>query len=204
VKKPIQDELTPLALSRQRKYQLRMKRQGRCTVCGKPAARESRSLCLKHLVHVRERQRRQRGLNGHAPKVLAFPPRFKMNGGRSAASGVKTSPVCFTYQTDYLEVTASMPTHGEMSRLGLTTLLQTFLATLTWLCSTNGSSTEGWLTLTLSDKRSLWRVTTSGASDGSSLRLIPVSGEMPAVLRSATGCFGGRNSFPNRQPAAMR
>jgi hypothetical protein len=61
---------------------------------------------------------------------------------------------------------------------------------LTWMCSTNCSSTEGWLTLTMSDKDSLWKVTGS-AGDGSSLRLVPVSGEMPALLRSATGCFVG-------------
>ena len=73
--------------------------------------------------------------------------------------------------------------------LGLTTLLQTFLTTLTWMCSTHGSSMEGWLTLTLADKQSLWKVSRN-AEDSSTLRLIPVSGEMSPVLRGAARCFG--------------
>lgn len=32
----IQDEFTHLNISRQRKYQLRRKRDGLCTICGKP------------------------------------------------------------------------------------------------------------------------------------------------------------------------
>lgn len=77
-----------------------------------------------------------------------------------------------------------------MTRVGLTTLLQTFLTTLTWMCSLNGSSTEGRLRLTLADQRSLWRVARKDG-DSSSLRLIPLSGKMPAALRSATDCFCG-------------
>ena len=203
VSKLIQDELTHLAMSRQRKYQLRMKRQGRCTVCGKPAAQESRSFCLKHLMHVRERRRQKRGFQGLAPNTPGHNPQSQGNGGESATSGVKTPPVRFEYQTEGVEVTASVSGRGEITRPGLTTLLQTFLTTLTWMCSSNCSSTEGWLTLTLSDKRSLWRVARS-AGDSSSLRLIPISGKIPAVLRSATGCFGNPNDLPDRQPAVVR
>ncbi|HWH71444.1 MAG TPA: hypothetical protein VNT26_18860 [Candidatus Sulfotelmatobacter sp.] len=60
MRKPIKDEFTDLPISRQRKYQMRMKRDGRCTECGEPAQLGSR--CLKHLVKARERQRKQRGL----------------------------------------------------------------------------------------------------------------------------------------------
>jgi hypothetical protein len=57
---PIQDEFTYLPISRQRKYQLRKKRDKRCTECGAPAIRGVR--CLKHLVMAREFQRKKRGL----------------------------------------------------------------------------------------------------------------------------------------------
>jgi hypothetical protein len=53
--KPIQDEFTALPLSHQRKYQLRKKRDKRCTICGAPAAQGAR--CVKHLVQAREDQR---------------------------------------------------------------------------------------------------------------------------------------------------
>jgi hypothetical protein len=59
VRKPIQDQFTDLPVSRQRKYQLRMKASGRCSQCGAPATDGSR--CLKHLVEARERQRALRG-----------------------------------------------------------------------------------------------------------------------------------------------
>jgi hypothetical protein len=60
MRKSIRDEFTKLRISRQRKWQLRMERDGRCTECGAPAAGASR--CVKHLVYSRERQRRLRGL----------------------------------------------------------------------------------------------------------------------------------------------
>jgi hypothetical protein len=54
--KEIKDEFTDLPVSRQRKYQLRMARDGRCIICGEP---EVGSLsCLKHLIQNRERARR--------------------------------------------------------------------------------------------------------------------------------------------------
>ena len=56
----IVDEFTDLPISRQRKYQLRMQREKRCTECGEPVSEGSR--CVKHLVKARERQRRKRGL----------------------------------------------------------------------------------------------------------------------------------------------
>ncbi len=59
MKKPIKDEFTHLKVSRQRKYQMRMKRDKRCTKCGEPAAQGS--LCLKHMIQSRERQRKKHG-----------------------------------------------------------------------------------------------------------------------------------------------
>jgi hypothetical protein len=56
----IDDEFKDLPISRQRKYQLRMRREKRCTECGRPAAAGSR--CLKHLVAARERQRQKKNL----------------------------------------------------------------------------------------------------------------------------------------------
>lgn len=70
MRKPIQDEFTDLPISRQRKYQLRMQREGRCTECGEPAAQGSR--CLKHLVKARERQRSKRGLKRRYYNTLSY------------------------------------------------------------------------------------------------------------------------------------
>jgi hypothetical protein len=66
----ILDEFTRLPISRQRKYQLRMKRDKRCTECGEPAAKGSR--CLKHLVNARERQREKRGLKRRYYGTLSY------------------------------------------------------------------------------------------------------------------------------------
>jgi hypothetical protein len=60
MKPAIIDEFTKLKISRQRKYQLRMQRDKRCTECGKPAVRGSK--CLKHLVRAREWERKKLGL----------------------------------------------------------------------------------------------------------------------------------------------
>ena len=66
----IEDEFTCLPISRQRKYQLRMQRDGRCTECGEPAAQGSR--CVKHLVKARERQRKKRGLKRRYYGTLSY------------------------------------------------------------------------------------------------------------------------------------
>src|SRR5215831_6653932 len=66
----IQDEFTQLPISRQRKYQLRMKRDKRCTECGAPAAKGSR--CVKHLVKARERQRKKHGLRRRYYNTLSY------------------------------------------------------------------------------------------------------------------------------------
>jgi hypothetical protein len=66
----IQDEFTNLTISRQRKYQLRMQRDGRCTECGDPVVEGSR--CLKHLIKARERQRKKRGLRRRYYNTLSY------------------------------------------------------------------------------------------------------------------------------------
>jgi hypothetical protein len=70
MRRPIQDEFTGLPISRQRKYQLRKQREGRCTECGEPPAQGSR--CLKHLVKARERQRKKRGLKRRYYNTLSY------------------------------------------------------------------------------------------------------------------------------------
>jgi hypothetical protein len=70
MKKPIQDEFTGLPISRQRKYQLRMQRDQRCTECGEPALLASR--CLKHLVIARERMRKKRGLKSRYYTTVSY------------------------------------------------------------------------------------------------------------------------------------
>lgn len=70
MRKRIQDEFTELPISRQRKYQLRMQRDRRCTECGQAAIQGSR--CLKHLVKARERQRKKRGLKRRYLNTLSY------------------------------------------------------------------------------------------------------------------------------------
>ena len=70
MRKRIEDEFTNLKISRQRKYQLRMQRDKRCTECGEPAAVGSR--CLKHLIKARERQRTKRGLKRRYYNTLSY------------------------------------------------------------------------------------------------------------------------------------
>ena len=70
MRKRIEDEFTHLRTSRQRKYQLRMLRDRRCTECGEPAVQGSR--CLKHLIKARERQRKKRGLKRRYHNTLSY------------------------------------------------------------------------------------------------------------------------------------
>jgi hypothetical protein len=66
----IKDEFTHLKISRQRKYQLRMARDRRCTECGAPAQEGSR--CLKHLVRARERKRKKLGTKRRWKNSLGY------------------------------------------------------------------------------------------------------------------------------------
>jgi len=85
----IQDEFTALPISRQRKYQLRMQRDRRCTECGEPASVASR--CLKHLVIARERQRTKRGLKRRYYGTLSYKLQAIEPAKRNAAKRRKVS-----------------------------------------------------------------------------------------------------------------
>jgi hypothetical protein len=85
-RKRIEDEFTDLKISRQRKYQLRMRREGRCTECGETAVAGAR--CLKHLVRARERQRKKRGLKRRYLNTLAY--RLEAQSRRKVARKAKT------------------------------------------------------------------------------------------------------------------
>ncbi len=80
----IKDEFTELNISRQRKYQLRMQRDRRCTECGQPAARGSR--CLEHLIIARERQRKKRGLKRRYYNTLSYRLQNTIRSRRRRAS----------------------------------------------------------------------------------------------------------------------
>ena len=66
----IKDEFTHLKVSRQRKYQLRMSRDGRCTECGAPAEEGAR--CLKHMIKARERKRKKLGAKRRYKSTLSY------------------------------------------------------------------------------------------------------------------------------------
>ena len=84
MRRRIEDEYTNLAVSRQRKYQLRMKRDHCCTECGEPAVQGSR--CLKHLVKARERQRKKRGLRRRYHGTLSYRLEAALRQKRQKAS----------------------------------------------------------------------------------------------------------------------
>ena len=81
---PIKDEFTHLPISRQRKYQLRMERDGRCSECGEPALEGSR--CLKHLIRARERQRKKRGAKRRYKNALGYRLEEKSKQGTTPSS----------------------------------------------------------------------------------------------------------------------
>ena len=84
MRKRIKDKFTNLPVSRQRKYQLRMKRAHRCTECGEPAVQGSR--CLVHLVKARERQRKKRGLKRRYHGTLSYRLEAAVRRKRKGAS----------------------------------------------------------------------------------------------------------------------
>ena len=90
MRKRIKDKFTNLPVSRQRKYQLRMKRDHRCTECGEPAVQGSR--CLKHLVKARERQRKKRGLKRRYYGTLSYRLQAKARKKGPAATRGSRSP----------------------------------------------------------------------------------------------------------------
>jgi hypothetical protein len=87
--KRIQDEFTHLKISRQRKYQLRMLRDRRCTECGAPAVQGTR--CLKHLIRARERQRSVRGLKRRYFNTLSYQLERAASEATAASNGSRKS-----------------------------------------------------------------------------------------------------------------
>jgi len=87
MRKSIVDEFTHLPISRQRKYQLRMQRDQRCTECGEPAVKASR--CLKHLIKARERQRKSRGLKRRYYGTLSYKLELAASAKSSRGRGRK-------------------------------------------------------------------------------------------------------------------
>ena len=73
--KPIKDEFYGLPISRQYRYQLRMKREQRCIICGEPAITKWK--CLKHMVKARERQRKKPGLKRRLHNALSYRLQWK-------------------------------------------------------------------------------------------------------------------------------
>ena len=66
----IKDEFSDLPISRQRKYQLRMQRDGRCPICGERSIRGV--FCLEHWVQHRERVRRKLGCKRRSQNAASY------------------------------------------------------------------------------------------------------------------------------------
>ena len=79
------DEFSHLPVSRQRKTQLRYKRDGKCMICGKPLA--TKYHCLKHAETVRERGRKrlgfQRRFNSLTYRLAAAKKAIRKRAGKS-------------------------------------------------------------------------------------------------------------------------
>jgi len=68
--KPIKDKFSKLKISRQWRYQLRMRQAQRCIICGTPIARGL--MCLEHMIKARERQRKRLGLKRRHRNALSY------------------------------------------------------------------------------------------------------------------------------------
>ena len=78
--KPIKDKFTKLKISRQWRYQLRMRRDKRCVICGTPITRGL--MCLEHMVAARERQRKRLGLKRRHQNALSYQLERKQKARR--------------------------------------------------------------------------------------------------------------------------
>ncbi len=72
----IQDEFSSLPLSRQMKYYLRRRRDKRCTKCGKTV--DQGSLCVEHMVQMREHRRKTFGLKRRYSNSLSYQSEANM------------------------------------------------------------------------------------------------------------------------------
>ena len=64
-----EEPTAPRPVSRQRRWQLKMREEHRCWRCGEPAIG---SLCATHLVQERERQRRINGYSARNLNALSY------------------------------------------------------------------------------------------------------------------------------------
>jgi hypothetical protein len=78
--KRIKDQFSKLPISRQYRYQLRMRQAKRCIICGEPAVTEWK--CLKHMVKARERQRKKLGLRRRLHNALSYRLQRAKRGGK--------------------------------------------------------------------------------------------------------------------------
>jgi len=109
----------------------------------------------------------------------------------TAGKAGRRVPLRLAFYTDGLDLAVSGVNGGGLSRLGLTVSLQTFLTALTWICPSNNARGEGWLIVTLCENKTLCWVQRD-AGDSSSLRLVPITGRMPPVLRGAIQALNGK------------
>jgi hypothetical protein len=85
----IKDEFTALPISRQRKWQLRRAKEGRCEKCGEPAAFGTR--CLKHLIQSREKQRKKHRLRHRYKGALSYRLEARQKARRESHSAKPTT-----------------------------------------------------------------------------------------------------------------
>lgn len=82
--KHIQDAFTDMAISRQRRYQLRKEAQGVCPLCSEPLATEH--FCLKHAVYQREAARKKLGsVKRYRSQTYALEAKAAVRPSRRAA-----------------------------------------------------------------------------------------------------------------------
>lgn len=67
--KIIQDEFSALDISRQRRWALRHKRDGKCSTCGRPG---KKGYCRVHVRKNRDRMRKKLKCAGHYPNAKSY------------------------------------------------------------------------------------------------------------------------------------
>jgi len=95
----IKDEYSVLPISRQRKYYLRQRKSGRCTKCGKPLA--DGSLCLEHLIQMREHRREKFGLKRRYTNALSYKATAKAEAVatlRNTEAATNSALVCESWR----------------------------------------------------------------------------------------------------------
>lgn len=99
--KKIMDRFTDLPVSRQRKYQLRMKARKRCIICGEPVVRTA--YCLYHMVKYRELARARVGARRRNYGAQSYQIEMALKAGRRPpvvpSTRRRRSPVAATATT---------------------------------------------------------------------------------------------------------